>query len=409
MRLEKGMSLTQKRSIKDYIGNFIVNPDNFENLGWQIKAINKINMSGQKLIVYTVQNKQMDIGVQVNEDTLRMFFSPWCEWTKRADYLYKTNCRHVFVKKEFDNKIFKAHSSCHAADDFDLEVGLEIASRRLEAKIKAYRDKRNVSVGDRFGDLEVIAYMGKDKSRHHLWKCRCKCGKVFVIRSTTLRNGTRTSCGKCKEVASSSKNIHPIWGNTSVSEQENLKKQIEHICQNDIKSSDNKSDFVWQNNNFVLEEVVGELLEAPCYNYIVHAVSADFKEKGAIGTTKKIIELFNIKNDLISEIDFLKSVSSYNKWLYNTSENIEGEVISYAKNVLSLIVKASRYDKVTYNTINTGLKKLREIVERNHITHIAMPRICCGRDNLEWEIVRNYIIDTFKDINYKLIIKVYHY
>lgn len=46
--------------------------------------------------------------------------------------------------------------------------------------------------GLRFGDLEVIEYVG-NKS----WMCKCSCGNSKVVRSCNLKNGSTVSCG-CK-------------------------------------------------------------------------------------------------------------------------------------------------------------------------------------------------------------------
>lgn len=451
MKLEKGMSLTQKRTLKEILKENMAYacmiPDDFTDWGWQITDVHKIAWHGMKLVIYTIKNKTIQMGVQVNEEVLRIYFSPWCDWKEVCTslgekYYYKTNQRLTFVKKEYDGKVFKGWSACHSEDAYSLNEGINLALYRIDEKIRAYKEEKDkttteakkinvhtytktnktmtfgttIDIGDRFGDLEVIAYVGKDSSRHHLWKCRCACGNVIIVRSTNLRNNSKTSCGKCK-VAMTNKN--PIWGSTSIKEQINMKKNIEDISKTlDIDVYDKnlfennkiqlENEFYWVNNNFILQEHTGDLLEAHCYNYIIHTVSGDFKEKGAMGINRRIIDLFNIEDDLISEIDFLKRVGTYGNWLYAEPNSIKGEIISYSKNVLSVIVKESCYDKVTYNTIGIVLENLRKFVERNHITHIAMSRICCGRDELDWEIIRQYIIDAFKDVDYKLTITVYH-
>lgn len=51
-------------------------------------------------------------------------------------------------------------------------------------------------VGKRFGRAVVLEYAGKEKG-HHLWRCRCDCGKEFVANQSNLQDGQTTSCG-CK-------------------------------------------------------------------------------------------------------------------------------------------------------------------------------------------------------------------
>lgn len=431
MRLEKGMSLTQTRSMKNLIfkefqSNWIT-PDDFTDWGWYIKDILSLRVNNNKIMVYTLKSKNGNKGVQVNEETLRLFFSPWCRWQKGCrllgeNFYYKTNQRLTFVKQEYDGKVFKGWSACHAEDTFLLSEGLKIALHRLDEKIQNYKKEQHEAAekaekintyactkvnksttfgsiihrGDRFGDLEVIAYMGKDSSRHHLWKCRCECGNEIVVRSTNLRNQSKTSCGKCKIK-------HPVWGNTTEAEK---KKIADFINSATVKVEESHYDFtsnLEKHGNLTIVEKEGELLEAPCYNTVVHAVSADYLITGAIGTTKKIIELFNIHDNLVEELRFLRTVAEY-----DNNAKVVGSLISHPINALSLVVKDSRYDTVKYETITNVLTELKKYICRNKIMHIAMPRICCGRDKLDWLLVKERLIEVFSNIQTPLTITVYN-
>lgn len=46
--------------------------------------------------------------------------------------------------------------------------------------------------GMRFGDLEVLRYVGDS-----MWECKCSCGEVTLARSYELRNNITTKCKKC--------------------------------------------------------------------------------------------------------------------------------------------------------------------------------------------------------------------
>lgn len=54
--------------------------------------------------------------------------------------------------------------------------------------------------GGRFGKLTVISYAGKDSYGHALWKCYCDCGNEKIIRSTNLKGGESKSCGHCGQI-----------------------------------------------------------------------------------------------------------------------------------------------------------------------------------------------------------------
>ena len=52
-------------------------------------------------------------------------------------------------------------------------------------------------VGKRFGRVVVLEYAGKENG-HHMWRCRCDCGREFIVNQSNLQNGQTTSCG-CKQ------------------------------------------------------------------------------------------------------------------------------------------------------------------------------------------------------------------
>lgn len=49
--------------------------------------------------------------------------------------------------------------------------------------------------GQTFGKLTVLEYIGSDKSRSAIWKCKCDCGNIVTIKGSELRRGRTTSCG----------------------------------------------------------------------------------------------------------------------------------------------------------------------------------------------------------------------
>lgn len=49
--------------------------------------------------------------------------------------------------------------------------------------------------GQRFGRLVVVRRAGKNKFDHHLWKCRCDCGKQTIQATGHLHSGLVQSCG----------------------------------------------------------------------------------------------------------------------------------------------------------------------------------------------------------------------
>ena len=49
--------------------------------------------------------------------------------------------------------------------------------------------------GQRFNKLTVIGEAGRAKNGSIIWACRCDCGTITSVRTTSLRNGATKSCG----------------------------------------------------------------------------------------------------------------------------------------------------------------------------------------------------------------------
>lgn len=50
-------------------------------------------------------------------------------------------------------------------------------------------------IGQKFGKLTPIKYIGKTKDGHFLWLCECDCGNEKIIRGGNLKNKQTKSCG----------------------------------------------------------------------------------------------------------------------------------------------------------------------------------------------------------------------
>lgn len=76
----------------------------------------------------------------------------------------------------------------------------------------------------------------------------------------------------------------------------------------------------------------------------------------------------------------------------------------YIKGVFNLVTKKNYWDKPTYESMEAALKLMRDIVVRNTYTKIAMPKIGCGLDRLQWPKVREIIEDVFADTDCEIVV-----
>ena len=63
----------------------------------------------------------------------------------------------------------------------------------------------------------------------------------------------------------------------------------------------------------------------------------------------------------------------------------------------SQVTKERHFHKPTYDTLQSSLVSLREECVGRGIGQLCMPRIGCGLDRLEWDRVRQMIMDTFSE------------
>lgn len=80
-------------------------------------------------------------------------------------------------------------------------------------------------------------------------------------------------------------------------------------------------------------------------------------------------------------------------------------VVLYSNNqnvVFNLITKKVYYGKPTYTTITKCIQEMAFMCKSFNIKYLAMPKIACGLDRLQWGKVREIIKEEFKDLNIKI-------
>ena len=133
---------------------------------------------------------------------------------------------------------------------------------------------------------------------------------------------------------------------------------------------------------FQMNILIGDLFKSPNPDVsLAHCISRDLKMGKGIAKTFRdkfgcIQELSDQKAN-IGEIAILKVES---KFIYN------------------LVTKARYFDKPTYENLWQSLQAMKEHAVKNQVKNIAMPKIGCGLDRLEWNTVSNLIMNVFLDI-----------
>lgn len=130
-----------------------------------------------------------------------------------------------------------------------------------------------------------------------------------------------------------------------------------------------------------------DLFAVPQGYYLAHCISADFA-LGA-GIAKTFDEVYNMRFKLFRE---------YDDYTY------EGGDALLIDNVFNLVTKPKCYHKPRYDAVREALETMKDIMVMNATTKLAMPKIGCGLDRLDWNEVYEIICDVFKDMDVEILI-----
>ena len=137
----------------------------------------------------------------------------------------------------------------------------------------------------------------------------------------------------------------------------------------------------------LVEERTGDLFSAPSSMSLAHCISQDCAMKKGIavqfrqkfGRVDEIIE----QRARVGEVAVLRHRDRY---IYN------------------LVTKEKFYGKPTMTTLRNSLKEMRRHMRRKGVEGVAMPRIGCGLDLLEWRRVKRLLEEVFEDSDVKIVV-----
>ncbi|MBO7452682.1 MAG: macro domain-containing protein [Clostridiales bacterium] len=149
-------------------------------------------------------------------------------------------------------------------------------------------------------------------------------------------------------------------------------------------------------------EVKGDLFDAESCYALCHCISSDIKMGAGVA---KLFNNIGVKHELerYSAIN-KKGIVWYGKG-YAIFTNCGRECDRFPNGVFNLVTKQHYYDKPTYETIRDALLDVKYIMIQYHnTTKLAMPRIGCGLDKLQWVFVKEIIKDVFKDTDVDILV-----
>lgn len=130
-----------------------------------------------------------------------------------------------------------------------------------------------------------------------------------------------------------------------------------------------------------------DLFTMPQGYYLAHCISADFA-LGA-GIAKAFDSVYNMK---------FKLFRNYPDYEYHCGDAL------LVDNVFNLVTKNKCWHKPTYESLRESLEMMRDIMELDDVTKLAMPWIGCGLDRLQRDQVYDIICEVFENTDVEIVI-----
>lgn len=139
------------------------------------------------------------------------------------------------------------------------------------------------------------------------------------------------------------------------------------------------------------QEIKRDLFEVPSRYQLVHCINGAYT-LGA-GIAKDFEDKMHMRHFLMK--------------FYPIHEGEESKYIGKALaigRVFNLVTKAHHYDKPTYEALYSALEDMRNQCETRCIRRLAMPKIGCGLDRLDWGRVSEMIKEVFRNTDIDILV-----
>ncbi|KAG4077549.1 hypothetical protein HA402_002976 [Bradysia odoriphaga] len=136
-----------------------------------------------------------------------------------------------------------------------------------------------------------------------------------------------------------------------------------------------------------ITEKSGDLFSAPKEYSIGHCVSADLRMGKGIAVKFR---------DTFGQIQTLKNQNAQTGGLAVLKD--DNRFIYY------MVTKATFYQKPTYQSMYASLTAVKDHMKLNNVTKLAIPKIGCGLDGLNWDKVKDQLHEVFSDEAFDIVV-----
>lgn len=138
-------------------------------------------------------------------------------------------------------------------------------------------------------------------------------------------------------------------------------------------------------------EIKKDLFDVPSKYYLAHCINGSYNLGAGIAKT------FRDRLFMQSKLRSIYPIEEGEESMYIGNALLVG-------NVFNLVTKAHHYDKPTYEALCSALLDMRNQCRTLGVTHLAMPKIGCGLDGLDWDRVSAMIKEVFSDLDIDILV-----
>lgn len=145
-----------------------------------------------------------------------------------------------------------------------------------------------------------------------------------------------------------------------------------------------------------IREVKMDLFEAPRGYYLAHCITRDYS-LGA-GIAKRMDEVYNMKEKLKMMYPIYSSsvLPEDDKFYVGSALVID--------DVFNLVTKRRPDKKAKYKNLRSALQDMKEQMGELLIAKVAIPKLGCGHDKMDWDRVREIIEEVFEDTEVEILV-----
>ena len=141
-----------------------------------------------------------------------------------------------------------------------------------------------------------------------------------------------------------------------------------------------------------ITEIDLNIMSAPQSYYLAQGISKDLNF--SMGLPALFERMYGMKEKI--EASYVDD--------YTDNVDIElGEAI-LVDNVFNLIVKENSYNKPDSDRLLDAIVNMRDQMDAKMIKKLAIPKICCGRNGLEWDDVWSMFEFVFADSDVQILV-----